>query len=433
MFRICLSLFGTTIEICDLIKDSPEADLYEIRLDLSNADPAAIRNATQKPLIFTAHGRPDLLQNASPFADYLDVEQQKQDGSKYIVSIHAEDIDPQAYWDQLSGDHITKIVLRTEDYSRISQLLALNRQSNAICFAQGEAGAFSRILSVFRGAHWAYASLPGRATGEGQFTLRELLDLYRVGRFDSPPAVFGIVGNPVAHSRSPLFHNAKFAEENLPWIYLPFPCKNLEQLFRYAPGFGIHGFSITHPYKKEVLPFLANQLDSCNTVAYGNGKWYGTNTDVDGVREMLTREKLSIEKARVVILGAGGTARTIASVIRPFVRQLIFLNRTPAKAAALAAEFQGESGSLDQLKTYTYDVLFQATSVGLNEGECPVNPDHLTAGATVVDVIYNPPETVLLRKAKNLGCRIINGESMFLAQAEAQFRWWKNICYHEGQ
>jgi len=178
--RICLSLYGATDEICDSIGSATGADLFEIRLDLSaELDLSKIRNATKKPLLFASHTAPDLLARAVPFADYLDVARVSPPPAWKgitIVSEHGNDGDPIRLWKQLSGDHLTKLVLNTAEYSTIASLIELNRSHapNALCFAMGETGAFSRMLSIFRGAPWIYTSQPGRATGDGQFTLQDL-------------------------------------------------------------------------------------------------------------------------------------------------------------------------------------------------------------------------------------------------------------------
>ena len=432
--RICLSLYGTTEELCRAIK-SFDANLYEIRLDLCTDDPegAKIRAATTKPLLFAAHGRPDLLEKYWPFADYVDVEQGEATGQNSIVSIHTKEGEPDRLWKKLSGEHRTKIVLETANYDVIARLIELNREHSplAFCFAAGEIGSFSRILSVLNGAPWIYASLAGRATGNAQFAFDQLVETYQLRRFEKIQdiSVFGIIGNPVSHSRSPQIQNRNFADASLPWIYLPFFCVDLPALLRAAPKWKTKGFSITHPYKEEILPLLdsvspaAQSLRSCNTVAYVDGKWTGTNTDLEGIKTLL--KDVPVDGARIVIIGAGASARALASVIRPQVGKLWILNRTTDKASRLASEFQADSGSLADLEHIDYDILIQATSIGWNSGECPVNVRHLRPGKVVIDCIYQ--DTDLLKKARDLECKTINGKIWFDAQAQAQFRWWSSL------
>ena len=134
--RICLSLFGTIEEIIDAISKY-DADLFEIRLDLSTElEGPKLRAATRKPLLFTAHRRPDLLERFWPFADYVDVEQAEATGGNTIRSIHANDEDPDRLWEKLAGEHMTKIVLETSNYQTISRLIQLNHEHapHAICF-----------------------------------------------------------------------------------------------------------------------------------------------------------------------------------------------------------------------------------------------------------------------------------------------------------
>src|SRR5262249_16105146 len=154
-------------------------------------------------------------------------------------------------------------------------------------------GAFSRILSLFRGAPWIYACLPGKPTGTAQFHLSELVHSYRIHRFTFTPHVFGIVGDPVAHSYSPAFHNRKFTAAHLPWMFLPFSCNDLGSLMDRALQFGVVGFSVTHPFKEEMLSFLEHpseevkRLRSCNTVCHKEDGWHGINTDVAGLNHLI--------------------------------------------------------------------------------------------------------------------------------------------------
>ncbi len=435
-YPICLSLFGSTEELCQQIQQAQEADLFEIRLDLSPPilyEP--VRSATAKPLLFTAHGLPGMLQQAAPYADYMDVEQGEALDMRCIVSVHATEGKPRELWMDLPKYHLGKIVLHTADYGRIAELLDLDRAHHprALCFAMGEIGSFSRILSVFHGAPWIYACLAERSTGPGQFTIQELQHLYRLPRFQHAPRVFGIVGDPVSHSRSPHFHNRRFAENELPWIYLPFPCTDLRSLFHHATQFDASGFSITHPYKEDALSLLhhrsteVDELRACNTVCCKNGEWYGVNTDVTGIAEMLKKHQVPLSGLRAVIIGAGGAARAIASVIRPHISELTILNRTHENARAIASKYEGRSGTLEDFDKFPYDLLFQATPSGLKEGECPVDTSLIRSGTTVIESNYHPAETLFLRKAKEAGCRTINGETWFEAQAEAQLRWWKRM------
>ena len=429
--RICLSLYGTTDEICEAIREH-DADLFEIRLDLSsNPDGSTIRACTRKPLLIAAHGRPDLLEKYWPFADFVDVEQADAIGQNTIVSIHSNREDVDALWSQYSGEHITKIVLETENYDAITRLLELNRQNKplAILFASGEVGSFSRIASTFHGARWIYASLEGRSTAPGQFTYDQLMDAYKIRRLDTNQdvSIFGIIGNPVSHSRSPEFQNRKFAEASLPWIYLPFLCKDLPALFRNAPRWNTKGFSITHPHKEAVLELLdsvtpeVERLRSCNTVAYVEGKWMGTNTDWIGLKALLA--ELSLKNMRAVILGAGASARLFASMLHAEGANLVILNRNAKKAEELALQFGAKAGPLEHLKDLNYDLLIQATPVGWSSGELPVDPAHLREGKIVIDCIYK--DTALLQISRQLGCATLNGEKWFEAQAEAQFEFWQ--------
>jgi 3-dehydroquinate dehydratase / shikimate dehydrogenase len=430
-FPICLSVFGDNESLANIFRNyADKADLFEVRLDLSeNLDLGSIRKTTSKPLIFASHNNPELLNDAELYADYVDIGPIAAISTKQIVSFHGKDEDPDVLWEKFNGEHLTKIVLETNDYSRIAALLKLNSEKS-ICFAMGEVGAFSRVLSVFEKAPWIYASLPGQPTASGQFSIDQLINTYHVKRFSMKPNVFGILGNPVSHSRSPAFHNQKFAEHNLSWIYLPFPCFDLKSFMNHRERFGIFGLSVTHPYKEKVIEYLSDQtpevkkLRSCNTMLWKGNAWQGINTDIVGFEGLLIKHGIQLDKKYVAIIGAGGAARAAAFVIAQSSAKLIFLNRTYEKALELAKEFNGTAVPLSQIAAVEYDVLIQTTPVGMHDEECPINPDLLRPSTTVIDVLYEPAETVLLRKAKAAGCKVINGEDWFVLQAEAQFQYW---------
>jgi shikimate dehydrogenase len=255
------------------------------------------------------------------------------------------------------------------------------------------------------------------------------MNVYRLKRFTLPlePSVFGIIGNPVSHSRSPETHNRLFSDASLSWIYLPFHCNDLSALLTHAPRWNAKGFSITHPWKETVIAFLdsyspeVKELKSSNTIAYVNGRWIGTNTDLKGIHAMLA--DVSMDGYRIVIIGAGASARAIATVVRPRAKELLILNRTAEKGAALASEFHAASGTFSDLKNVDYDVLIQATPVGWQNEEIPDIHQALRPGKIVIDSIYR--DTPLLKKARDLGCKTINGDKWFQIQAKAQFEWWQ--------
>jgi 3-dehydroquinate dehydratase/shikimate dehydrogenase len=432
-YRICLSLYGTTGEIEQRILESPDADLFEIRIDLSEKpDPRRLRKTTQKPLIFTAHDRPDLLKPYAAVADYVDAGTSGfATGIKRIASFHGTDENPGDIWRKLDGD-VRKIVLNTPDYTKLRQAIEINSRGNAVCFGMGEVARFSRIVSLFRGALWSYASPTDRPTADGQFNLNELRSTYQIHRFSEAPDIFGILGNPVAHSKSPEFHNRRFADEKRNWIYLPFHCEDLAGLLELAPRFGVKGFSITHPYKERVIPFLHSRTPevdcakACNTICWKNAGWHGANTDTAGVLAVLDRLDVSLPRMRVMILGAGGSARAVASIIAGQARDVIILNRSVEKAKVLAQEFGARAGSLNDFAKYDYDLLFQTTSIGMRRSESPIDVSLLKPRKKVAEILYEPSETMLLQSARAIGCETVNGEVWFEAQAEAQYRWWKS-------
>lgn len=242
---------------------------------------------------------------------------------------------------------------------------------------------------------------------------------------------FCVIGDPVRHSLSPLMHNAAFKETGTDGVYLAFEVKDISAAIYGIRGLGILGVSVTIPHKVSVIPHLdeidktARQIGAVNTIVNDRGKLRGYNTDCFGASKALA-EKTEVQGKRVLIVGAGGAARAIGFGIAEKGGIITISNRTEEKGRSLAHDLQASFCGLEDLESKDWDIIINATSVGMApkiEG-CPVPESILQPGRVVMDIVYNPQETLLLKKAAQRGCETVDGVSMFVYQGACQFELW---------
>ncbi len=283
-----------------------------------------------------------------------------------------------------------------------------------------------RAGSVFTFA----AANPGEETGPGQVTSQELRSTYRIEQVDQATRVYGVAGDPVSHSLSPAIMNAALRRENVNGVYLALHAKTLPDLLKCAREIPIHGLSITMPYKEAILKHLDNsdshttKIGACNTVVRAqDGKLYGFNTDTSGVVRPL-EQRITLDKARILVLGAGGAARAAVFGLKERGSEVYILNRSLAPAQKLARSAHARLLKRADLKKASFDVIINATPVGMgNSQESPLSEKEINA-RYVFEMIYDPAETRLVQLARACGVEIIPGIEMFVHQAARQFEIW---------
>lgn len=317
----------------------------------------------------------------------------------------------------------------------VSMIQFLGRESDSqslVGVCMGEQGIISRVLGVRAGSVFTFAAIgPGEETAPGQATAQELRSVYRIESVDAATRVYGVAGDPVAHSLSPAIMNAAFRRENVNAVYLALHAKTLKDLLACVREIPIHGLSITMPYKEAILPYLDNtdthttKIGACNTVVRAqDGKLYGFNTDTSGVVRPLERRLSTLQDAKILVLGAGGAARAAVFGLAERGAEVFILNRSLEAAKKLARRAHARSVKRADLKKYSFDVIVNATPVGMgNTKETPLQEKEINA-RYVFDMIYDPFETRLLQLAKQRGAQIIPGIEMFVHQAARQFEIW---------
>jgi shikimate dehydrogenase len=262
--------------------------------------------------------------------------------------------------------------------------------------------------------------------------------------FSGKTRVYGVIGDPIEHSLSPVIQNAAFAALGLKSVFLAFRVKPTEvgNAVSGMRALGIHGLNVTMPHKTTVIPHLdevdktARFLNAVNTIHNKNGKLWGFNTDGIGALKALRENGVDPKGKKVLLLGAGGASRAIAYTVAHEADELVILNRTvkPAKELArqlrqlLPKKISAEALSPEAIEDNLMDseVLINATSIGMkpNVNETPVNPKWLRTNLAVMDIVYNPLETKLAKIAKEAGAKVVSGVEMLIYQGAASFEIW---------
>ncbi len=247
--------------------------------------------------------------------------------------------------------------------------------------------------------------------------------------------VYGIIGDPVSHSLSPIMHNAAFTKLGENRVYLPFPVQDVEAAIQGLRGLNIEGVSVTIPHKEAVMSYLdkidpvALKIGAVNTIKCDHKEkrtfLTGYNTDWLGAVRPL-REITTLQGTAVVILGAGGSARAIGFGMLEAGAEIILCSRTPARGKSLAEDLGCRWCSLEEVDTLQGQVLINATSVGMapQQDLSPVPQEVAGRYDIVMDIVYAPLQTRLLREAEEAGAKVVNGLEMLLYQGMSQFELW---------
>ena len=240
--------------------------------------------------------------------------------------------------------------------------------------------------------------------------------------------LFGVIGRPARHSFSPLIHNKGYQALGLNYIYLAFEAKSLKKAFDGLKEIGINGFNVTMPFKQEIIKYIdkvdasAEKVNAVNTVVNRNGKFTGYNTDGIGAVNAL-KKATRLKGKKVLLFGAGGAGRAIAFALQKEKAKITISEKTSSKGKALAKEVRGKFVSLSNAIRTDPDIIINATPVGMkpNINSSVIPKEFLERQMVVFDIVYNPIETKLLKDAKKVGCRTINGIEMLLEQAYKSF------------
>jgi 3-dehydroquinate dehydratase/shikimate dehydrogenase len=324
-----------------------------------------------------------------------------------------------------------KIAAQCDSLAESLRLLRLARgRRDVVAVPMGEISLPARVLALREGSALAYASIEN-ATAPGQVSFDDMKHLYRADRLTRKTRVYGVIGEPISHSLSPLMQNTGFQARKMDAVFLPFLVRDLRDFLGAIKPLGIAGFSVTLPHKQTILRHLsgcdplAEAIGAVNTVVVrGGGKLYGYNTDYVGVLRAL-ENRIALRGSRVLILGAGGAARAVAFALAQAGAAVCVWARRSAKAKALATAVGGIAVERTVLKREFFDAIVNATPVGMHSlaGQSPLEAGELNC-RLVFDTIYRPRQTKLLQLAARRGIETVSGVEMFVAQGTAQFEIW---------
>jgi 3-dehydroquinate dehydratase/shikimate dehydrogenase len=445
------------------------ARLVEVRLDFLAKAPDFKRLLENKPcpLIATVRRTQDggrwsgeeskrqmLIRQATVAGfDWVDVEMDVADeirrfkDVKRIVSYHnlqGVPDDLEQLHERMCGQDpdVVKLAVTAKqpsDNLRVLQLIQ-NSPKPTVALCMGDLGFPSRLLGAKYGAPFTYAAFNReRILAPGMPSFDELHNNYFYDLINADTKVYGVIGDPVAHSLSPLIHNAAFRHVGVNAVYLPFrvPPGQLPGFLKDFDRIPVSGYSVTIPHKeaaKEMavgkdLPVVA--IKAANTLVRKDDGFAAFNTDYPAVRETLLAHlppsedgsPARLDVLTALILGAGGVARAAAYALFDAGAEVTVTGRSPERAQHLAAEIGCGSVVWEARHGTHCDLLVNCTPVGMypHVDESPIHPSFLKPGLKVFDTIYTPENTLLIKEARTRGCHVITGTDMFVRQAALQF------------
>jgi 3-dehydroquinate dehydratase/shikimate dehydrogenase len=306
----------------------------------------------------------------------------------------------------------------------------------------GDIGTPSRLLAGRFGAPFTFATFHHERTlAPGQLSFQQMREIYHYDDITPETELYGVIGDPIAHSLSPLIHNAAFQQAKMPKVYLPFriPREDLGSFLDDAAELGIRGLSITIPHKETVLKRLGKidgavrGVGAANTILFEKGELSGFNTDyraaMDSIVAALELDEASasgrfLQGKTALVLGAGGAARAIAFGLVRRGAEVVLASRTSQRADALAKVVGCRAVDWSARHNYLVDVLVNCTPLGMhpNVDETPYEKHHLKPSMLVFDTVYNPESTLLVKDARARSCTVVTGLEMFIRQAALQFK-----------
>ncbi len=414
-----------------------------------------------------------LKQAAELGADYIDIElsegndaieelksqcEKRGNSTKIIISYHNFQRTPSLA--RLKGifkqcrefkPAVVKIVtyaVKPEDNLKVLSLIpyALRHSQEIIALCMGDKGRISRIVAPLLGNFLNFATLEqGTQSAPGQLTASEMRQINQLVKGDEQRQQvfiseadqlknYVLLGNPVGQSLSPLMHNTALHDLGIGGCYNAFCVYDLAAAIKGIRGMDVRGASVTIPFKSAVMEYLddisadALNIGAVNTIISSNGRLTGANTDWLGLLTAL-REAMTIKGKKFVIIGAGGTARAAVYGIKKEGGLPIIANRTAENGRLLAVKFSCRFYALNDIEKIEADCLINTTPVGMHPhiNQSPVDSAVLGGYKFVMDVIYNPLETKLLRDARQRGCHVLSGLNMFVHQGAEQIKLWTGL------
>ena len=451
LVELRLDYIGRSIDLARLLKNRPTAVVLTCR----RKEDGGRWDRTEEERLM-------LLRSAIAMGvEYVDLEEDiaekipRYGKTKRIVSLHNFEGTPgnleslHAGLAKLDAD-IVKIAVQANSFCDTIRMLQLMQSAAVptIGISMGDYGTPSRILATRYGAPFTFCVFnTERKVAPGQLSFDQMKNIYRADTIDSETKLYGVVADPVAHSYSPLIHNASFFANNLNFRYIPFRVapEELELFLAWCKEEGIGGLSVTIPHKQTILPLLnqaesaAQGIGACNTVVFANNEdkeLVGYNTDYRAAMDCLTEAMAKwtgsqepFEKESVLILGAGGVSRAIGYGLAQRRASITVASRNRVASESLAKHLNCRWIDWEDRHTIEPKILVNGTPVGMfpDMDETPFQTNKLKGGTLVFDTVYNPEQTLFLKGARATGCPVISGLQMFVRQAAYQYRLFTGL------
>jgi 3-dehydroquinate dehydratase/shikimate dehydrogenase len=465
--RICQTIAVSTLKALraerDAVRPGGPVSLVELRLDHlepAELDVAGALDGRTVPAIVTCRpvrqggkfagpeeARLRVLREAARLgAEFVDVEFDAAltlTGTRAVISDH--DFTPgirpdlsdrvramraRACASSSAGDAIVKVAVtadRPADCATLRRILFGGGDAvpGTIGIAMGAPGALSRMLPAKFSGEWMYAG----AAAPGQFSVDDMAQRFRAHEVTAATRVFGIAGHPLSHSASPAMHNAAFKYAGIDAVFVPVETPDAEELRELSESLDLEGLAITAPLKSAVTTFasadaVSRSIGAVNTLKRTGGIWEARNFDAPAFIEPLKETLRDLRGLRVIVLGAGGAARSAVSELTAAGCHVEISARDLAKAQALADAFGARVTNFPPAGSTA--VIVNATSAGTNSSASPIPPSAVSADIAY-DLVYNPENTQFLNDARAAGARTIGGLAMLVAQARRQFEWWTGV------
>jgi 3-dehydroquinate dehydratase/shikimate dehydrogenase len=455
LVELRLDYIGGEINLKRLITDRPSAVVITCRRE---RDGGKFSGSEETRLML-------LRQAIAEGVEYVDLEDDiagsipRFGKTKRIVSLHdfrktPDNLD--AVHKQLAAHDadIVKIATMANQPHDNVRMLKLIRNSKVptVGMCMGDIGTPSRLLAGRFGAPFTYATFHHERTlAPGQLSFTQMSENYHYDQIEANTAVYGVIGDPIGHSLSPIVHNAALRQLHIDGVYIPFrvPREHLQQFIEDAPAMGVRGLSVTIPHKELVLKHLAKTdettrgVGAANTLVFGPDGIAGYNTDhqaaMDSLEQALTDaagsppvapgREMDLSSRRALVLGAGGAAKAIAYGLKRRGADVVIAGRTAQRAQQLAGRLQCRVVDWSARYSIDPDLLINCTPVGMhpNVDATPFEKHHLKPSMVVFDTVYNPENTLLIKDARSQSCTVINGVEMFIRQASLQFALFTGV------
>ena len=459
---LCETVTGATMAELTAARDAAAAaDMVELRLDgVRDLDVAQALQGGHVPVIATCRPaweggrfdgseeeRRDVLARALALgATYVDIEWRagfddliRANGSRVVVSSHdfvgvPDDLGTRARAMRSTGAALIKVAVTAARLSDTLPLLDIAKGGDAVVVGMGDAGVPSRLLASRFGSRWTYA---GNGVVPGQMPAARMVERFRFRTVGVHTALYGVVGDNVMQSVSPVMHNSACAAAGLDAVCVPLRAADFADFLAFADALGIAGASVTIPFKLDALNAcvgaddLTRRVGAANTIRRVQSGWEAANTDVAGFLEPVDAvwgaDVVGADdqvRPRVSVLGAGGAARAVIVALTSKDVHVTVHARRGEKAQALAASLGVNAGPWPPAAR-SWDLLVNCTPLGsASAPDASPLPGGPFDGRLVYDLTYRQGESPLVRGARRAGLRTLDGLPMLVAQAERQFEWW---------